>query len=54
MPPIVTEVADPAAGSETGIGGAAGLNSASDAGPRPVPKMLMISPGVIVPCLKLA
>src|SRR5207247_9045570 len=54
MPPIVTEVACPAAGSETGMGGAAGLNSASAAGPSPVPKMLMISPGVIVPCLKLA
>src|SRR5260370_16049865 len=51
---MFTTVAAPLAGSEVGIGGATGLNSARGAGPSPRPKMVITSPGTIAPWLKLA
>src|SRR6185369_15051591 len=51
---MVIEVDGAIEGSDTGMGGVFGLNSVSAAGPSPVPKTVMISPGVRVPCAKLA
>ena len=51
---MVTEVAGPAAGQSVGIGGVLGSNTVRTGGPIPNPKMVMISPGAIVPCRKLA
>src|SRR5258706_5229438 len=51
---MVTEVAAPVVGSDVGIGGVVGSKTVSAADPRPTPKIVMISPGVTVPCEKLA